>query len=574
MRKKVSKCYPRFEHTEIICNEYHSWASPRQLPDIPNRFQYLYHKGDLGSREENFVSFCSHVKFRENNRNLAQDAWFMFPELEPFKSPTSSIGIELSTGRQLEGVLYEGDVDFLIGGKITLRNGRSLTDPDTGAYLRYPYRIASYFPIRNVLLIRNLVHDTPTPSLVKAIEWIFAVTNSLGYKYTKQGDAILIGCDPEFTITDILDERINASSIFPDPRRDQTVGTDGHERTGELRPDPCACPLDLTQNIKKLMNELAIQLGNDKKILTGGGGNLASLGHHIHFNFMVSSEEIELLDDFVGYPSLKIKGAKRQDSSYEALGRDSTDAVRTQPHGCEYRTPASSLIPELTNALHTTAYCCVMKWRSLREGEEFEYDIDAHTQIPTLESYRRLDITDNKIYTPHLEEMWKWANGVDGREIDPKRDCLYRWVDGREEVKPKPGLKINWGTDIFPSVEKENFIEVDWLDKIYDLTIMTISQHEEGGDTRKTLQIFLTEEEQSKINKGEEIVLAGTDGTGWAARPLEKLRNLKRTYRIDEIKGFDKASRKIVISHPLLRSLRGMEKLKMFLLDIAKIICV
>jgi hypothetical protein len=402
------------------------------------------------------------------------------------------------------------------------------------------------------------------------MEWIFTVTNTLGYKYNKFGDALLIGCDPEFTITDILDERISANSIFPDPNRNEPIGTDGHSNTGELRPAPGSCPLELTRNIKKLMTELATKLGNDKKILTGGGGTIASLGHHIHFSIMLSSDEVELLDDFIGRPSLKIKGAKRPDSGFEALGQD---AVRRQPHGCEYRTPASSLIPELTDALHTTGYCCVMKWHSLQEGECFEFNIDENTKIPTIDSYRLLDITDDKRYTPHLEEMWKWANHIDGREIDPKRDVLYRWVEGRTEVKPRPGLKINWGGDIFPSVDKENFIELPFLDKIYDLSVILLPPTEE--ETRRIVQICLSIEDQEKINNGRPIVLRGKDDTpGWAEEPLFKLRALKLKYRLDGIPGFKHPTKKIGITKNFLNSLGSMTKLKSFVLDVAKIICV
>ena len=568
MRKTISKHYPKFDRTRIHSNDSYHWCKRSKLPPIPSRFANLYHKESVGSSDENFICIDGDVSFPDDTRHTAQDAWFMFPEIDPFRAPTAPTLIELLSNKQLRGHLHSGDVDFLIAEGLSLQNGGVLTEPGNRRPMRYPYKMATYYPIRNVLLMKNLVHGDPTPQIVKLVEWIFTVTNTLGYKYNKFGDALLIGCDPEFTITDMMDERISADSIFPDPDRCEPVGTDGHSNTGELRPAPSSCPLDLTQNIKKLMNELAKKIGNDKKILTGGGGTIASLGHHIHFSVMISSEELELLDCFVGRPALKIRGAKRPDGGFEALGHN---AVRRQPHGCEYRTPASSLIPELTDALHTTGYCCIMKWYSLQEGESFNFDIDEDTQIPTIESYRSLDITNDKKYTPHLEEMWRWANHVDGREIDPKRDILHRWVEGRIEVKPKPGLKINWGGDIFPSIDKENFIELSYLDKIFDITVVLLPQTEE--ESRKIVQICHSEEEQMKLNKGRPTVFINNKDTKWCEENLQLLRNLKRMYRLDGIPGFKHPTRKIGLAKTFLNSLGSMSKLKQFVLDVANIIC-
>jgi len=213
-----------------------------------------------------------------------------------------------------------------------------------------------------------------------------------------------------------------------------------------------------------------------------------------------------------------------------------------------------------------------MRWHSLQEGETFEFNMDENTQVPTIDSYRSLDITDDKRYTPHLEEMWRWDNHIDGREIDAKRECLYRWVDGRKEVKPSPGLKINWGGDIFPSIDKENFIELPNLDKIYDITVVLLPPTEE--ETRRVVQLCLSAEDQTKINRGRPIVLKGKDTPGWAEGPLLQLRALKDKYRLDGIPGFGHPTRKIGLTKNFLNSLGSMRKLKNFVLDVADIICI
>jgi len=540
LKKKLSKCYPQFRSVKfVVANKGNNWCSAEELPPIPARFGKVIQAKSVGAEEENFISFACSIDFPDDTRHTNQDGMFMYNE-----------PIELTHGDQLRGNLQNGDVDFFINWKcLSLENGGNLIDVHTGTGIRYPYRIATYYPIRNVLMIKDLVFKTPTPSLKKLLAWIFQKVETVGYKYNK-GSALLIGCDPEFNITDIMDERVSAERIFPDPNRRNPIGTDGSSSTGELRPSPADCPLKLTDNMKRLMNDLAKKLGNDKKILTGGGGNIAPTGHHIHFNKMLSSEEIELLDDFVGYPSLQIKGAKRPSSSYEVTGRR---AVRRQPHGCEYRTPASSLIPELAAALHTTAYCCVMKWESLGEGESFEFDKDDDTTIPALSAYRALDVTPDKRYTPHLEEFWKWVTKKDGREIDPKRDCLFRWVEGRKEVKPYPGIKVNWASNVFPTVTKEKFIEVETFDKIYDLSVFVLPTPEEEEDF--ILQICLPAEEKREIN-------------------IEKLFKLKEKYNIVSILGFDHASKKIGLSQTLLNNIRTMKKLRKMIVDFAKVICI
>ena len=468
MRKTLSKCYPRFD-TTIFKPGYGSgnhWCKESEFPPIPTRFEYVHQSKSLGREKENFIAFACDVSFSDSERHTSQDGYYQYRRT-----------VLLTDRQQLRGNLPNGDVDFFIDAPIQLANGGSLIDPSTGYGVRYPYKIATYFPIRNILLIKDITKGEPTPELKDLLTYILEKVDAVGYKFHKS-KALLIGCDPEFNITDLMDERVSADSLFPDPDRNNPVGTDGSSSIGELRPAAADCPLELTANIKKLMAEVAKKIGNDKKILTGGGGRLGSTGHHIHFSKMVCSEEIELLDAFVGKPSLKIDGAKRPDSGYEATGRS---AVRRQPHGCEYRTPASSLIPELAQALHVTAYCCIMKWETLQEGETFTFEIDDKTGIPSLQAYLGLDITPDKRYSPYLEEFWKWVNRLEGRKIDPKRDCLYMWVDGRKEVKPRPGIKVSWASNIFPDRNKDTFLEMEEFTKIHEISIFLLPTADDSG---------------------------------------------------------------------------------------------
>lgn len=539
MRKKVGKRYPVFEECIFESGEGREWFNKDSLPEIPRRFEGVYHRRGLGSEMENFISFDADIHFSEDTRHTVQDAYFMYNE-----------EVVIDDRSQLRGPVYEGDVDFFVTGPIRHANGNAVTDPHNHRGIRYPYKVATYYPIRNVLLIKGFVnHTAPNDTLLALIEWILKKVETVGYKYNTRGQALLIGCDPEFNIHDIMDERIYANQIFStDP--EAAIGCDGHSQTGELRPDPADCPLKLTENISNLLKEVADELGDDKKVTTGGGGSVDPLGHHIHFNKMLSSEELELMDIFVGAPALKIKGAKRMGGEYESLGRH---ALRRQPHGCEYRTPASSLIPELSNALHTTAYCCIRKWETLEEGSEFEFDTDDNTGIPTLESYISLDTSQDGRYTPHLEEYWKWVNGVGGREIDPKRDCLQWWVEGREECKPQPGLKVNWSSNVMPSSDKQRFIPMPTLDKIYDISVFMLPSNDTNGG--KTLQVCIDADDKTKVD-------------------MAALAALKDEYGITKILGFDHPSRKLGFTQSLLDEIGSYRSLKSLVTKLAKIICV
>jgi hypothetical protein len=431
-----------------------------------------------------------------------------------------------------------------------MENGSVLHDPNTQRGVRYPYKIATYYPIRNVLLIKGLVHKEPTDSILRLLEWIFEKVQTVGYKYNSKGEALLIGCDPEFTVLDMLDERIRADQLFP-TGGEHAIGCDGHAQTGELRPMPAPCPLGLTDNIKDLMTEMAPVIGNDKKVATGGGGEIDPLGHHIHFNKMISSEELELMDLFVGFPSLNIKGSKRPSGNYSRLGKD---ALRAQPHGCEYRTPASSLIPELSNALHVTGWCVVTKWESLAEGERFHIEVDDETEIPTLESYLALDVSSDGRYRPHLEEYWKWVNRIDGREIDPYKDYLHLWVDGRREVKPEPGIKLSWSSNIFPEQDKDTFVPDNHFDKIHSISIFILPTTDEE-DTDRILQVCIPDEVKARVN-------------------MQDLISLKSEYNITKILGFDHANNRLGLTKAMLASVDGDDNVKRMIMDFAKVICI
>lgn len=538
MRKTLKKEYPVFDTIEKYINGT-SWFR-RGMFNIPNRFGSVHYKDHVSRERENFVAFGCDVMFSDESSQMTQEAYFFYDQPIYLRHPY-----------QLEGNKgYDGNVDFYVTGVIAMDNGSVLQDPATHRGIRYPFKMASYYPIRNVLICRGLLGYETNQSIKDFIKWMFEKIEGIGYKYNVKGEALLIGCDPEFSVLDMLDERVRADTLFPTgsyPR----IGCDGHAQTGELRPEPADCPLKLTDNIRQLMNDMTPAIGTDKKVATGGGGEIDPLGHHIHFNKMICSEELELLDLFVGRPSLNIKGAKRPSGNYDRLG---TQALRAQPHGCEYRAPASSLTPELSNALHVTAWCVVKKWESLSEGESFDIEVDDENEIPTLDSYLSLDVTEDERHKPHLKEFWSWVTRQPGKALDPYRDILHMWVEGRREVKPEPGIKINWSNTLYEDDNKDLFVSIPEFDKIHTINIFLLPTSAEDSSS-KLMQVCLPDDMKAQVN-------------------MQELARVKTKYGIDRMLGFDHTNVRLGVTQALVDHISSYRKFKKMVVDIAKVICV
>ena len=102
------------------------------------------------------------------------------------------------------------------------------------------------------------------------------------------------------------------------------------------------------------------------------------LGGHIHIgvgiNYNPHSKLIELLDDFIGRPTLRLSGAARED--YRELSQ-----VRSQPHGFEYRTCPAAVFQ------NPAASCIVMKLaKNLTKKFVTEQEM-TYRNSPTIEDY-------------------------------------------------------------------------------------------------------------------------------------------------------------------------------------------
>jgi hypothetical protein len=526
MEKEFGKAYPTYKKATI--HGKHDRYCWRELPTPPQRFGKIHLGRVVENREGNFIAFGGEV-YRPDRQIQDQEDVCEYNEK-----------VVLTSRNQLRANLQHneglrGEIDFFIRkhGSLIMENGDVLTLPENNRRPRYPFRIATYYVVQNILVLPMLLEGQMTPSLYDLISWIYRRAEGFTFAIKKKGP-ILIGSDPEFNVVDLTGTRIRADS-FLQTGSQQQVGCDGSSATGELRPKEKSCPLAHAEELRQLMQELARKVGADTdwKVVTGGGGTVSPIGHHIHFSRVPDKDEIELLDLFVGVPGRKIEGSKRTGGQYESMGHD---AIRTKPWGAEYRAPSSCLIPELATALYVTAYCCLMKWDHLDDKEKFKVVTDDETKIPTLESYLALDVTPDKRYSCHLEEYWKWCNGIDGRKIDPERDVLHRWDKNRKETKSVPGFKILWGQGVLDLLskgkKKVRFLQYEEAEKVISLRV------------EKTYEEHVTAKDESKHKLGVQIFApssvlpdptSGSASVKRAARKkMQHLQELKDKYGISK----------------------------------------
>lgn len=289
------------------------------------------------------------------------------------------------------------------------------------------YQFAGFNPECNYLIVSGAIVNATeaeeylAKDVMEALKEIFKYIKKGGFKpLQRQANSkrLMMGCDPEFSLARGND-RIPASELLRGGTS-APLGTDGASHTGELRPSPAYQPLDLVnRGIKPLLKQLLGVLPEDVKATTGGGFQ-DPLGDHIHFNKKLTDEEVRLLDDFVGIPCTKMKGGTRAGGSYGQPGD-----VRSQPHGVEYRTCPSTLIPGLLEAKYVTAYCVILKWERMKVGQTFTYQVDS-SGIPTREDYINLAPTNR--YKQYLNSYFEW---VKHGEIDTRGDFLSLWFERR-----------------------------------------------------------------------------------------------------------------------------------------------
>jgi len=199
--------------------------------------------------------------------------------------------------------------------------------------------IAEFCPTKKILLTTDWSHDETRVSFVGEFLSHMEKCGLLKRRsMEKRKPTVMLGTDPEFEYVDPdTDEILSCREMgirdrvpMSGPGSTGRIGCDGCGAQRELRPEPAPTPEGLIENIEKL-----IQAGMDEKWSLRG--DKYSCGGHIHIGGVEESREFgKLLDYYLG-PLDVLNSPARAGSQYGKPG--SSDSVRKQPYGMEYRTP-------------------------------------------------------------------------------------------------------------------------------------------------------------------------------------------------------------------------------------------
>jgi len=216
--------------------------------------------------------------------------------------------------------------------------------------------IGEYCPKRKILLASDWTNDDSKIEFVSTILSNMEGDGLLTKRtYEKIKPNIMLGADPELELVDAdTNEILNCRAagirdrvLYVNAKENKTegrIGVDGAGAPRELRPEPSPTPEGLVANIDKLV----IQALDEIWCLVG---DKYAIGGHIHLGGVHESREFgKLLDYYLG-PLSTLNGIARINSQYGKIG--SSDNIRKQPHGIEFRTPPAAWLASRELALIT-----------------------------------------------------------------------------------------------------------------------------------------------------------------------------------------------------------------------------
>lgn len=166
---------------------------------------------------------------------------------------------------------------------------------------------------------------------------------------------LLLGTDPEIVFLG-KDGLLSARDDCGFPRQgghngqNPEIGADGHPHIAEMRPPPASSPVDLTNNIKDILERNWKKVPEEAIWKAGSWVAEKPIGGHIHFGNITNNDAslIEYLDGIMAQTVILLEDSmearKRRAGAYGKLSD-----VRTKAWGFEYRTlPSFILSPPIT----------------------------------------------------------------------------------------------------------------------------------------------------------------------------------------------------------------------------------
>ena len=253
---------------------------------------------------------------------------------------------------------------------------------------------------------------------------------------------LLIGADPEFALLNSSNQIVPASNFF-NIDSDTKIGADALMSRQkvvypvvELRPSPQRLPLQLINQMKRLLLDAALHIDDHELRWVAGAMPAAglALGGHIHFSGMtITPRLLRILDGIVAIPLATIEDplGRGRYKRYGALGD-----YRRQPHGgFEYRTPPSWLIsPATAKAALTLAYIAMKDYDSLATSfslkqawcqayDEGDYELLAVASRTMLDQIAKLPS-----YSEHANDIEPLHRAIaEQRHWDEQDDIRKRW---------------------------------------------------------------------------------------------------------------------------------------------------
>lgn len=302
--------------------------------------------------------------------------------------------------------------------------------------------IAFYFTNQRSMITTDWAHNDSTIKFVR--EWLKDdLVDSLNLDKRRRTRVrilkpikIKLGCDPEFEVRDNVTNTIVRADVLPNIGHiTGEIGRDGAGSQVEFRPAPGDSE-EVTASLETLFNRFRERYERYSLLVSG---HTYPLGGHIHIGIgrriAPTINLLQLLDDFVGKPTIELSGRAR--SSYKRLG-----AYENKQWGFEYRSLPAMVFynPTLTRIVLKLVHNLVYRYINIQK--QIEYKVPVH--IDELTKVGGLTLREAQYYLKEVAYLKtlidtatpiaaKWGNNT--TNVDELKFTLRFDDDWNEAIK-------------------------------------------------------------------------------------------------------------------------------------------